>query len=248
GAMGIDAIDGRLFEGDTRPITDYLSIWAQNIIGGFELGASIDLAGLSGGWAAVGSGALAGAGFNALTFDAKPKSWAKFGVEQLEGAAFGAATTLAFLTAAPVIGGALGFGWKAISSVAPEFAGSVETLAGVISKFGGAVAEKAAGAVSGRFVVTEAEAWMLKPTQKIIKDLGARYLPMTGATADEIGIIRKFLSDNNLVMGIRAADPLTAAGTRAGSYAGVEPKPELIKDKSFFGFLRDPRDPTKWLR
>ncbi|WP_239989146.1 RHS repeat-associated core domain-containing protein [Corallococcus macrosporus] len=84
--MGKDLVNGRI-----RDTTDYLSLWGQNIIGGMEIGASIDLTIASGGLAAtMGSGALAGAGFNALTFMGERESWSEFASQQKSGAAYGA--------------------------------------------------------------------------------------------------------------------------------------------------------------
>ncbi|MFP2896019.1 RHS repeat domain-containing protein [Corallococcus sp. 4LFB] len=97
--MGRDLIDGR-----SRNTTEYLSLWGQNIIGGAEIGASIDLTVASGGTLALaGSGALGGSGFNAITFDGEAKDWSEFAAEQRHGAAWGAAGGVVFGKAAPLL-------------------------------------------------------------------------------------------------------------------------------------------------
>ncbi|OJH39694.1 hypothetical protein BON30_19675 [Cystobacter ferrugineus] len=98
-AMGRDLINGR-----ARDTTDYLSLWGQNIIGGAEIGASIDLVIASGGTLALaGAGALGGAGTNALTFDGEAKSWSEFVAGQKHGAAWGAAGGVVLGKAAPLL-------------------------------------------------------------------------------------------------------------------------------------------------
>lgn len=69
---------------------DYASIVTQNAIAGFGLGASVDVALLSGGLAASGSGALGSAGFDALTFGGESQEWGEFGKNQAVNAAWGA--------------------------------------------------------------------------------------------------------------------------------------------------------------
>ncbi len=86
-----------LYNGTYHSTGDYLSIGAQNIIAGTELGLSVDVGLLSGGWAAAGSGALGFAGFDALTFNGEPKKWKDFGIGQLKEGAKGAIFSLALL-------------------------------------------------------------------------------------------------------------------------------------------------------
>jgi hypothetical protein len=77
-------------EGEVHGWDYYVSIWGQNTVGGLELGASIDVGLMSGGFALPTSGALGGAGFDALTFSGRPQEWGEFGRNQAASAAFGA--------------------------------------------------------------------------------------------------------------------------------------------------------------
>ena len=91
-----------------RSTGDYLSVWGQNIIGGAELGASIDVTVGSGGLLATSAGgALGFAGFDALTFDGQAKGWKDFGVSQAVEGGKGAILGPAFGTAFKVGGTAL---------------------------------------------------------------------------------------------------------------------------------------------
>ena len=92
-----------LVTGRQRGTGAYLSMWAQNTIGGAEIGASIDLGlataplSLTPGMGAVtraAVGALAGAGANSLTFGGSDGSWSTFAGNQAMGAGVGAAVGL----------------------------------------------------------------------------------------------------------------------------------------------------------
>ena len=71
--MAVDVYRGRY-----RSSGAYLSVWGQNIIGGTELGLSIDATALTGGLALPVSGALGWAGTEALTLHGRAKDWSTF--------------------------------------------------------------------------------------------------------------------------------------------------------------------------
>jgi RHS repeat-associated protein len=107
--------------GTSRSTGDYLSTWGQNIVGGAELGASFDVAVMSGGLAIPASGALGGAGAEALTFDGRSETLDEFGRQQATGAAWGTAFGAAGKVLAPYAGKAAN--WAASKSQALQKTG-----------------------------------------------------------------------------------------------------------------------------
>ncbi len=79
---------------------------------------------------------------------------------------------------------------------------------------------------------------LTKKTSDLVKGVGKEVLPMTGATAREQLMIRAFAKRQGLEIGIRAADPATAYGTRLLSDLGLPSKPMAVKTKSTFGLLK----------
>jgi hypothetical protein len=97
-----------IYNGRIRDTSDYLSLWGQNIIAGTEIGLAADIEAFSGTTATVIAGGVAGAGWDALTFNGEAKSWGEFGKGQVKGAITGAATSLVVLkVAAPIARAAL---------------------------------------------------------------------------------------------------------------------------------------------
>jgi len=148
-----DAWNGRI-----RNTSDYLSLWAQNTIGGAEIGASIDVGLFSGGLAASASGALGNAGFGALTFGGESAAWGEFGHSQLTDGAVGAALGPVLAKAIPVVGKAL--------SLIPGAKTAGAWVAGKASQLAGSVAE--------RFTVAESDAWITRSAGEQISALGGR--------------------------------------------------------------------------
>ena len=74
-----------------------------------------------------------------------------------------------------------------------------------------------------------------------VKYGGQRLMPRHGATAQEVELIQAYLRDNGYRIGIRAADPLTALGTRLGGRYNLRHKPMVMKAKTFFGVTIDPK-------
>jgi RHS repeat-associated protein len=105
----------------------YLSVLAQNTIGGLELGASVDIAIASGGTlAATASGALGAAGLDALTLTGQGvKSWSDFGKSQLADAGMGALGGAVLSKAAPVVSRAA----RAVAQKVPAVARAGEAVA-----------------------------------------------------------------------------------------------------------------------
>jgi len=142
--MATDTMNGR-----SSSTSDYLSTWGQNIVGGAELGASFDVAVLSGGTLAfAGSGALGGAGADALTFDGKAQTASDFGMGQVKGAAYGAAGGAILGKAAPLLGKAAS--WVGSKSQALQKAG--QAIGNKVAKYGGKAADK----ISNSIVAQEA--------------------------------------------------------------------------------------------
>lgn len=138
GRMAEDVWDGKV-----RDTTDYMVVWGQNIVGGVEIGASIDLTLASGGiFAMAGGGALGAAGFDALTFGGEGQGAKAFAVSQVveggKGAVFGA-----------------GFG--VVAKGATALVGAALPLAEAASSTAGAqVAKRGAQAAIGKLAQTEA--------------------------------------------------------------------------------------------
>jgi hypothetical protein len=117
GRMAEDVWDGKV-----RDTSDYLAVWGQNIVGGIEIGASIDLTLASGGiFAMAGGGALGSAGFDALTFGGQAQGAKEFAVNQVveggKGAVFGAGFGVVAKGATALVGAALPLA-EAVSSTA----------------------------------------------------------------------------------------------------------------------------------
>ncbi len=91
-----------LIHGEYRSPKEHFAVWGQNVIAGLEIGASFDVALMSGGLLAPsGSGALGAAGFDALTFGGRAKgSLGEFAEAQAKSAALGAALGPVFAKAA----------------------------------------------------------------------------------------------------------------------------------------------------
>jgi RHS repeat-associated protein len=158
GGLINDAIDGKF-----RTVGQYAGVWAQNTVAGAELGASFDVAAFSGGAAIAGSGALGGAGFNALTFDGQGDSAADFAKGQLKGAAYGAVGGVLLSKAAPVVAKVAGAVADTVLPTAVK-----ETASTVINH----VAEKSAAAVdavASRFAKTEAASTIANAAQTVQK-------------------------------------------------------------------------------
>ena len=85
----------------------------QNTIGGLETGASIDIMAVSGLTGMGLSGAIGGAGFDALTFTGQAQTKDQFLMGQAEGAVGGAVFGVALGAGIPLVGGAA-------KAVAPE--------------------------------------------------------------------------------------------------------------------------------
>ena len=84
-----------------------------------------------------------------------------------------------------------------------------------------------------------------------VKDLSMKIGgPVSGATAEQQAVIRAYAEANNLEIGIRATDRLTAAGTRLGVKLGLAAKPEAVKAKSILGIVFGETwwKPSTWLR
>ncbi|MCP4221070.1 MAG: RHS repeat-associated core domain-containing protein, partial [bacterium] len=94
--------------GNVRSGWEYAGVWGQNIIGGAELGASIDVAILSAGWALPLSGSLGAAGFDALTIEGRGQSAGDFAKNQATNAAFGLVLGHVGAKAAPFLGKIVG--------------------------------------------------------------------------------------------------------------------------------------------
>ncbi|MDR2172882.1 MAG: hypothetical protein LBE32_01555 [Burkholderiales bacterium] len=88
---------------DTSFRDSYLDIMVQNAAAGAAMGASVDMAVLSAGWALPVSGALGGAGAGMMTFGGQASSADQLMYEGGMGAAFGAVGGVAFAKAAPWI-------------------------------------------------------------------------------------------------------------------------------------------------
>jgi RHS repeat-associated protein len=128
--------------GTSQSTSEYLGIWGQNIVAGAEIGASIDVAVLSGGTLAyTGSGALGGAGISALTVSGKGSTTKEFLEDQSDGAAYGAIGGAVFSKLAPVV--SKGAQW--VGSKIPE---PVKEAAGPIATAVADTASKAVNAVS----------------------------------------------------------------------------------------------------
>jgi RHS repeat-associated protein len=117
-------------------------------------------------------------------------------------------------------------GWKATMDAADrgefftagrEFAKPVLEIVGVLDGAAGI------GAVAGRVF------------QKSVKAIGQVVMPTLAVGQDATNVIQKVLRQENLVMGIRAVDPVTAMGTEAGRRLGLHAKVKEIKSKSTFG-------------
>lgn len=147
-----------LVTGRQRSTGAYLSVWAQNTIGGAQLGASVDVGLLSGGLAMSASGALGNAGLSALTVGGEGEGWGDFGREQVTQGGVGAAL-------GPVVAKAVPFVRKALSMI-PGAKAAGAWVAGKVSQLAGGVAE--------RFTVAESDAWITRSAGEQISALGGK--------------------------------------------------------------------------
>jgi hypothetical protein len=139
--------------GRQRTTSDYLSIWAQNTIGGAAIGASIDVGLASGGLAVSASSALGAAGYEALTVGGEGKAWSQLGKDAGTAAAIGAVAGPVLSKAAPFIGAAVG--------KIPGANAAGRWIAGKV----GAVAE----GVASRYVRTEADELLAQPFTQVLE-------------------------------------------------------------------------------
>jgi hypothetical protein len=150
--MGRDIYDGQYRSG-----WEYMGIWGQNFVGGVELGASVDVALLSGGvGVAMGSGALGGAGLSALTLTGRGDSRNDFLFNQAAGAAVGGLSAGILSELSPIIGAELPklpYGKQAIA-----YAGKgARWVAGKASVLGDAVMSNLTRKSAERFAVQQVQ-------------------------------------------------------------------------------------------
>ncbi|WP_426212032.1 RHS repeat-associated core domain-containing protein [Massilia sp. TWP1-3-3] len=125
-------------DGEVHSFSEHMGVWGQNIVGGLEIGASIDVGRAVPGTGGVAvAGALGGAGFNALTVGGKGSTGSEFASDQATGAAFGA-TGGVFLS-------------KAVAPSARWLSSKVpESIKNKIATAAGAAARKASEIVEGK--------------------------------------------------------------------------------------------------
>lgn len=158
---------------------EFTSVIGQNTIGGAELGLSIDALALSGGLAAPVSGALGGAGFNAVTFGGHAETWSDFGHEQLVGAGLGAALGPIVSRVAPFLGGVAGNVLSRIPG-APELG---QAIASGAQRFAKNIAERYQPTVAERTLISSIDDVAKQATQRVKNTLQGPWR----ATEGEIG-------------------------------------------------------------
>jgi hypothetical protein len=159
GGMVNDTIEGK-----SRTTKQYLGVWGQNIVGGAEIGASFDAALISGGTGLVASGALGGAGANALTFYGQGAESVKdFAASQAEGAAYGAAGGVVLSKLAPLAGRLS----TAITERTGQFGVALRETAQLVKDKVAAVSAKAIDSATSRYVKTEADSLIAKADTKL---------------------------------------------------------------------------------
>jgi RHS repeat-associated protein len=167
-AWGFGQMAGGMFKdllnGESRSTGDYFSIWGQNIAGGAAIGASIDVAAMSGGLAFPAAGALGTAGMGALSFGGQAKKWDQFAKDAGVDGVYGALGGYAFGKAMPLVEKPLGkaASWsgehlgkaaaRAAETKAGQWAGTqferavasapMQNAIGAAQRFGNNVAEK----------------------------------------------------------------------------------------------------------
>ena len=140
-------------DGNSRTTGEYLGLWGQNIVGGAEMGASFDVAVGTGGVGWAVSGALGGAGGNAITVGGRGDSLGDFAKGQVKGAAFGAVGGVVLSKLAPV-GSAI---VEKVAQAASKLPAPIKETAASVANYVAKKSAEAVEAVASRYVKTEAD-------------------------------------------------------------------------------------------
>ena len=162
GGMVNDVING-----ESRTTGEHLGVWGQNIVAGAELGASFDVAVISGGTGWMASGALGGAGMNAVTVGGRGDSAGQFAKGQVEGAGYGAVGGAVLGKLAPVLGKVGGAVLEKTAQVAGKLPEPIKETAASVATWVAKKSADAVEAVASRYVKTEADTTIANAAQAI---------------------------------------------------------------------------------
>ncbi len=214
GGMAQDVMDGKV-----RDTSEYLGVWGQNFVAGIELGASIDVCAVSGGLAASACGALAMAGFDALTFGGRGKSADEFAKGQLVEGVKGAVLGPVVSRVAPYVGKVGG----AILRQAEKVPG-VQFVEEKAVQAVGNLAKKA----TDSFVIAEADQQTIQVADRAIgrvgqelSEFGRKALTDELGAAGDVGAVRRALSRESAVPP-RAPDAVPPDAVPEGSFSIVD--------------------------